>query len=224
MNLVETEEASSPLARRSVAPNFCQSTRELSVNNETVPRTSCAKTSAPTHNTRHSAKNNRRRRSSSPCPFCDKTLSSKASFERHLNLLHVGHRPLRCAYCDKSFALKQSLKEHVHIHTGERPYECPICSNSFQHRSVLLRHMRTHTNGASSYRCDFCPSRFRTKGGLERHVLVHTNGKLFECTECGKCWSTSYRLSRHLRTHEQRPSHQASPQGEAERALGTASG
>lgn len=49
---------------------------------------------------------------STKCPHCEKTLSSKSSLRMHINTVHSNFRPHKCQYCESSFKQLVHLKDH----------------------------------------------------------------------------------------------------------------
>ncbi len=75
------------------------------------------------------------------CHICNKVLSTKASYKRHMNF-HQGIYPHRCRVCDKGFAVKGDLRGHEATHTNEKEFPCPGCERIFAYKKNLQMHMR----------------------------------------------------------------------------------
>ena len=50
------------------------------------------------------------------------------------------------------------------------------------------------------FECEYCGKTFSRSGSLQRHLCTHTGGKPFKCEYCGKAFSQSGNLNIHLRT------------------------
>ncbi|XP_061191303.1 transcription factor E4F1-like [Saccostrea echinata] len=104
--------------------------------------------------------------------------------------------------------LKSSTKEvqveHIPLQTadkGDRPYACSICGNRFKEAPVLRAHLLTHSS-TRDFPCTIegCNYAFKTKGSLKRHMRRHTGERPFKCDECGRTFTESGALTRHLKS------------------------
>ncbi|GFT36553.1 zinc finger protein 394 [Trichonephila clavipes] len=77
------------------------------------------------------------------CGVCEKKLSSKDGFARHMRI-HTGTKPFLCNVCGKTFTLSSTLARHRRTHTGEKPHQCNVCKKCFSQSGHLTRHKRTH--------------------------------------------------------------------------------
>ncbi|XP_048763104.2 transcription factor E4F1-like [Ostrea edulis] len=117
---------------------------------------------------------------------------------------------------DTDFNIKEELRvttksntkevqvEHIPIQTedrGDRPYICSMCGHRFKEAPILRAHMLTHST-SRDFPCSIegCNYAFKTKGSLKRHMRRHTGERPFKCDECGRTFTESGALTRHLKS------------------------
>ncbi|XP_059174449.1 transcription factor E4F1-like isoform X2 [Physella acuta] len=96
-------------------------------------------------------------------------------------------------------AKQKKLKDRKN-ETTERPFSCEVCGQSFKELTVLKVHALVHSD-ERKFVCSFenCPYAFKTKGGLVRHTRRHTGERPFACERCGRSFTESGALTRHLK-------------------------
>ncbi|KAL4239609.1 Transcription factor [Mactra antiquata] len=84
---------------------------------------------------------------------------------------------------------------------NNRRFSCGVCKNRFKELAVLKTHMLTHSN-KREFACMYqgCNYAFKTKGSLKRHMRRHTGERPYPCELCGRNFSESGALTRHLKS------------------------
>lgn len=142
-----------------------------------------------------------------PCPSCAKTFASKATLRSHVRGAHEGTM-LKCDRCDSSFQEEKSLKIHVKIqHEKQFPFQCEICGKGMWDKARYDGHMNFHY-GRKPYECGFCGRQYTTSGTLQRHILqVCGRNKSVQCEHCAKEFTCDAYLKDHVKlVHERKTS------------------
>ncbi|CAH0602500.1 unnamed protein product [Chrysodeixis includens] len=177
----------------------------------------------------HIENRHKKKKNSFQCEICKTVLSSKHSYNDHIN--RHGRR-LECAICGRRYNHIQSALQHYnekhadgtpvkvytcklcgfttplnrtyryHLDKHKEKQECKICGNTFVSSSGLKVHMYTvHKQSTRVFACDACDKTYRVRSGLRAHTrAAHTHTRAF-CVECRTCYNTTQGLAHHMATH-----------------------
>ena len=121
--------------------------------------------------------------------------------QQHYDYRHT-KKPKRfvCDICKKSFELKKTLDEHnMHLHSkGSYKFQCDYCGRGFFHLNEFKMHRAGHMK-IKEYLCGRCKiMAFSSVGKLNAHLKICGRPNSFECTICGKFYSSSSNLATHV--------------------------
>ncbi len=144
------------------------------------------------------------------CDLCDDTFRLRSSLKVHKFKVHnwASHH---CDVCGKMFYSSTHVNRHKAQHHGVGSFQCDECGSVFALEAALRNHkLRCHLP-AKPFVCSACAIGFNTRDEYDQHVLIHNKDggsgpgdiqvKLFECTECDKCFPLKADLNRHVLTH-----------------------
>lgn len=159
------------------------------------------------------------------CKICGKFFSKPQYLKIHLRI-HTA--PYSCDKCKRRFSKKVALENHSRAHSVLKPYKCDKCGKPFSIYGQLRRHSRWHLMTEELYTCNYCNLYFLFQSNLEYHLRVHAtdksyqceeykqfvlkkrdivsnsplhNKKLYECNDCGQCFSLKCNLVKHTKCH-----------------------
>ena len=135
------------------------------------------------------------------CEKCGKGFDAKSIMQQHYDYRHT-KKPKRfvCDICKKSYELKKTLDEHnMHLHSkGSYKFQCDYCGRGFFHLNEFKMHRVGHTK-IKEYLCGRCKiMAFSSVGKLNAHLKICGSPNSFECTICGKFYSSSLNLATHV--------------------------
>ena len=138
------------------------------------------------------------------CEECELTFAIKSSLRKHKRYKHSG-KTFRCPFCLKVYSGQEYVKLHIktlHNNNYQRVL-CTLCNQSFATKISLRAHVREiHKRVKTEIKCEFCENIYTSIPSLKNHKKLQHNGKiedLFECSQCGKTFSTNQSLSRHVK-------------------------
>ncbi|CRK99721.1 CLUMA_CG012973, isoform A [Clunio marinus] len=154
----------------------------------------CTKAELNIHkNNKHSSK------ADFTCEVCGKVFFSQHSLNIHRKI--HGEKSFICDMCDYKTSTKASLSTHnLNVHKSQRDHVCEICAKGFFTKHRLDDHIKIHGN--KRFKCNRCEKRFLVKSRMREHVeRVHLKMRHYVCGECGKRFSSSYKLNIHKLEH-----------------------
>ena len=153
-------------------------------------------------------------------------LAHNAAGEIRIDTVHEGEKFHKCSVCGKSFAQSKNLKRHISIvhEIGEKNHKCSFCDNSYFHERSLKKHIRNvHESKKNSetkiqikeeladntgeklhedekvHKCSVCGKSFSQSKNLQRHIwIVHEKRKRHKCDICGKSFTQAYHMRSHI--------------------------
>jgi len=139
------------------------------------------------------------------CTECGRIFDRNGDATRHM-LVHTGKRAFACETCSKTFKLKGELKRHLITHSKSSRYSCSFgnCQKTFGLKGNLDRHIRSVHSREKRSLCNICGKSFSQSGDLNRHLLIHNGDRKFEClfSECDKKFTQKAHLEAHKLTHQ----------------------
>jgi len=145
------------------------------------------------------------------CEHCSSCFSSSKSLKDHIKFKHSNPDFLpKCTICHKTYSTPQNLKSHFsRVHMQEKKHVCSNCGKAFFEKSELDFHISSHNPIDRNIECDVCKLFFKNKKTLYYHKQrTHDpKKKIHICYQCGKSYSDSHYLNRHLESHGQKSSY-----------------
>nr|XP_037877586.1 zinc finger protein 1 homolog [Bombyx mori] len=86
------------------------------------------------------------------------------------------------------------------VHTKDRPHKCSFCIKRFRTKICMQLHERQVHKKEKNHLCQFCSKTFFKKYHLQVHIRTHTKEKPYECSECGK-WFSSKNVLKEPQAH-----------------------
>ncbi|KAF3423802.1 hypothetical protein E2986_05391 [Frieseomelitta varia] len=112
-----------------------------------------------------------------------------------------------CALCNLEFTTRAELTEHRNLHLKVKIYSCVICRSMFSSAGALEIHMKDHgiedpnERNANSSCLEYGTVEEESKDSNSMNVSATSDpgDKKNECNTCGKIFSNSANLKRHIR-------------------------
>ncbi|CAH8500019.1 unnamed protein product [Schistosoma turkestanicum] len=110
-----------------------------------------------------------------------------------------------CDRCGKMFAYQYYRDKHLKytrcMDQGDRKYPCKLCSRSFEKRDRLRIHVLHVHEKHRPHKCHLCGKNFSQSSSLNKHLRVHSGERPYKCCYCNKAFTASSILRTHIRQH-----------------------
>ena len=115
---------------------------------------------------------------------------------------HATEKRFECDLCSKKFVWPNVFKRHIEMHTRARDMKCDVCSDVLANESEHAHHMLDAHPGVNIYQCEQCEERFPFPSKKDAHMDDdHAKERPFTCLVCGKGYTQSGSLKRHILIH-----------------------